>query len=164
MEEHKMFTSMEMRHSEKDLFDIQETLIETSKKLKREFDHVLEQAESIETERNEFERECDDLQELHDEIKQRHKNILQWYERNVGEVFYHNGEELIGYTELNIDFVKPGRNCSSCEENKKTFSRIYVCLECEKKQVLQKYPNAISYGGSTYLNKMEDKPWHLYKN
>ena len=73
-----MFTSMEMRHSEKDLFDIQETLIETSKKLKRELDHVLEQAESIETERNEFERECDDLQELHDEIKQRHKNILQW--------------------------------------------------------------------------------------
>ena len=153
-----MFTSMEMRHSEKDLFDIQETLIETSKKLKREMEYVFEQAESIEKEKNDFERECDNLQELLDETELRHKNLLEWYKKNVGEVFYYNGEELIGYTELNIDFVKPGRNCSSCEESKKTFSRIYVCLECEKKQVLQKYPNAISYGESIYLNKMEDKP------
>ena len=39
---------------------------------------------------------------------------------------------------INLDFVKPNKDCNSCEH-----INDYTCFECEHLQVKKKYPNAV---------------------
>ena len=39
---------------------------------------------------------------------------------------------------INLDFVKPDKNCNSCDHYND-----YTCFGCEDVQVKEKYPNAI---------------------
>jgi hypothetical protein len=57
---------------------------------------------------------------------------------------------------INLDFVKPDKDCVSCDHYDD-----YTCFECESIQVREKYPNAI-YDADTippewYIKKIEGR-------
>mgnify|MGYP003134706553 FL=1 len=52
---------------------------------------------------------------------------------------------------INLDFVKPNKDCNSCDHHDD-----YTCFECESLQVREKYPHAIYYPPEWYFKENEE--------
>ncbi len=53
--------------------------------------------------------------------------------------FLYNDKIIYGYTPINLDFVKPVKDCNQGCDNLTN----YACFDCLTDQVKNKYPNSI---------------------